>query len=147
MKTFVQREFSRFHERGWWKKLKDGQKHKLGYAPMASPYTFKKTQASKLGDAQGTPSSSSTIIRSPPLKLCFHHFTYYVLFLEHHVILLSIYFSWFACNVLCWILAILCGRETRSAFSLEYSYASLIFCWVFLAFVSLISSCALLICF
>ena len=46
--------------------------------PMASPYTFKKTQPSKRGDAQGIPSSSSTIIRSSPLKLCYYHFTYYV---------------------------------------------------------------------
>ena len=46
------------------KELKDGKKHKLGDAPMESPLNFKNHQASKLGDAQGIPSSSSTIIRS-----------------------------------------------------------------------------------
>ena len=88
--------------------------------PHAPSWIFKKTQASKLGDAQGIPSSSSTTIRSSPLKLCFYHFTYYVLFLERHFILLSVCFSLFAGHVFCWILAFLCGRETRSAFSLEY---------------------------
>ena len=102
----------------------------------AQVWTFNKTQASKLGDAQGIPSSSSTTSRSSPLKLCFYHFSYYVLFLEHHFIFLSVCVILFAGHVLCWILAILCGRETRSAFSLEYSCASLIFCWVFLALFS-----------
>ena len=108
------------------KEVKDG--HKLRDSPMASPGTFKKTQASKLGDAQGIPPSSSTTIRSSPLKPSFYHFTYYVLFLERHFILLLVCFSLFAGHELCWILAILCGRETRSAFSLEYSCDSLIFC-------------------
>ena len=116
--------------------MEDGQKRKLGDAPMVSPWTFKKTQASKLGDDQGIPSSSSTIIRSSPLKLCFYHFTYYVLFLERHVILLSVCFSLFAGLVLCWILAILCGRDTRSAFSirilLRFAYILLgILCFCF----------------
>ena len=120
MEKFCAKGVFRFHERGWWNKFMDGQKHKLGDAPMASPWTFKKTQASKLGDAQGIPSSSSTTIRSSTLRLCFYHFTYYVLFLEHHFILLSVCFSLFDSHVLCWILSILCVRETRSAFSLEY---------------------------
>ena len=79
-------EVLKFRERGWWKKLKDGQKHKIGDSPMASPWIFKKTQASKLGDAQGIPSSSSTTIKSSPLKLCFYHFTWYVLFLERQFV-------------------------------------------------------------
>ena len=76
----------KFQERVWWKKLKDGQNHNLGDSPMASHWTFKKTQASNLGDAQGIISSSSTTIKSSPLKLCFYHCTYYVLFLEHEFV-------------------------------------------------------------
>ena len=76
----------KFHERGSYKKMKNGQNNKLGDAPMESPWIFKKTQASKLGDAQGIPSSSSTTIRLSPLKLRFYHFTYYVLFLEHQFV-------------------------------------------------------------
>ena len=147
MKSFVWSKVFRFHEGRWWKKLKDGQKHKLRDAPMASPWTFKKTQASKLGDAQGIPSSLSTTIMSSPLILCFYDFTYYELFLERHFILLSVCFAFFAGHMQCWIISILFGRETRSAFSLEYSCASLVSCWVILAIVFLISSCASLISF
>ena len=50
------------------------------------PYIFKKTQASKLGDAQGIPSSSSTTIRSSPLELSFYQFAYYMLFLERQFV-------------------------------------------------------------
>ena len=70
--------------------IEDGSELKIGDSPMAYPLNVKNHQASKLGDAQGIPSSSSTTIRSSPLKLHFYHFTYYVIFLEHHFILLSV---------------------------------------------------------
>ena len=142
-KVFVRREFlgstREDDERNW----RMDKSTSLGMPPWHPPWTFKNTQASKLGDSQGIPSSSSATIRLSPLKLCFYHFTYYVLFLERHFILLSVCFGFFDGHML----AILCGRETRSAFSLEYSCASLIFCWVFLATVFLISSCASFISF
>ena len=102
------------------KKLKTDQSSSLGI-PHGIPLHFKNHQASKLGDAQGILSSSSTIIRLSPLKLRFYHFTYYVLLLEHYFILLSDCSGYFVSHILCWILAILCGRETCSDFLLEYS--------------------------
>src|SRR5664279_422388 len=87
----------------------------------------------KLGDSQGTPlkysrslkrlslgmpkasPSSSTIIRSFPLKLRFYYFTYYMQFLERIYVLLSVLFVYWSLQ--CWNLALLFGRETRSSFS------------------------------
>ena len=40
--------------------IKKSEKSKLGMLPWFIPAYFKKTQASKLGDAQGIPSSSTT---------------------------------------------------------------------------------------
>ena len=73
---------------------------RLGF-PHGTPWIFKKTQASKLGDAQGILSSSSTTIRSSPLKLYFYCFTYYVFFLDRHFIFtfsLFCFVCW-SCNV------------------------------------------------
>ena len=126
MRSFVQREFlgstREDDERNWriWTKAK------AWGCPHGTPWIIKKTQASKLGDSQGIPSSSSTTIR-------FYHFTYYVLFLERHFILLSVCFNLFAGHVLFWILAILCGRETRSAYIL-FSILSFCFCYQLLSF-------------
>ena len=62
--------------------IEDGSELKLGDAPMPPPLKIKNHQASKLGDAHGIPSSSSTIISSSSLNFIFYHFTYYVLCLE-----------------------------------------------------------------
>ena len=48
--------------------IKDGSELKLGDASMELPLNIKNHQASKLGDAQGIPSSSSTIMRSCSLN-------------------------------------------------------------------------------
>jgi hypothetical protein len=39
--------------------MNDGQKLKLGDAPVVTPRNIQEVQASKLGDAQGIPSSST----------------------------------------------------------------------------------------
>ena len=39
--------------------MKDGQKLKLGDAPVVTPRNIQEVQASKLGDAQGIPTSST----------------------------------------------------------------------------------------
>ena len=61
--------------------IKESEKSKLGDAPWFIPAYFKKTQASKLGDAQGIPSSSTTY-QVPLVKLYFYSVTSYVLYLE-----------------------------------------------------------------
>ena len=97
----------------------------LGRLPWISPAYFKKTQTSKLGDAQGIPFFIVKIIRSSLVKLYFNSFTSYVLFLERlcaFIFSIALLFS----IKLDWTLAFLIGRETRSAFSYEYSYSSLI---------------------
>ena len=96
----------------------------LGRLPWISPAYFKKTQASKLGDAQGIPFFIGKIIRSSLVKLYFNSFTSYVLYLERLcAFIFSILFSY--CQ-LDWTPAFLIGRETHSDFSYEYSYSSLI---------------------
>ena len=98
----------------------------LGRLPWISPAYFKKTQASKLGDAHCIPFFIVKIIRSSLVKLYFNSFTSYVLFLERlcaFIFSIALLFS----IKLDWTLAFLIGRETRSAFSWEYSYSSLIF--------------------
>ena len=82
----------------------------LSLGRLTSPAYFKKTQASNLGDAQGIP---------------FFIYNYQVLSNDTIFLLLhaSIFFlgAWvcfvlfsFVCCYTCWILAFLCGRETRS---------------------------------
>jgi len=62
--------------------MKDGQKLKLGDAPVVTPRNIQEVQASKLGDAQGIPSSSAKSTRSFFNALYFYCFMQYVLFLE-----------------------------------------------------------------
>ena len=98
----------------------------LGRLPWISPAYFKKTQASKLGDAQGISFFIVKIIRLSLVKLYFNSFTSYVLFLERLCAFIFSMLFLFSYQ-LDWILAFLIGRETHSAFSLEYYCASLIF--------------------
>ena len=72
------------------KKIEDGSKIKLGHAPMAPPPNIKNHQASKLGDAQGIPSSSSTIMRSSSLNYVF--ITLHIMCYAWSVFLLSVLF-------------------------------------------------------
>ena len=76
--------------------IEDGSELKLGDAPMESPLNIKNHQASNLGDAQGTPSPSSTI-KVGFFELSFYHFTYYVLCLER--LLLSLLFGFLAGHI------------------------------------------------
>src|SRR3954452_9549062 len=62
--------------------MKNGQKLKLGYVPGTPPRNIQEVQASKLGDAQGIPSSSIKSTRSFFNAVYFYCFMHYVLFLE-----------------------------------------------------------------
>jgi hypothetical protein len=66
--------------------MKNGQKLKLGDAHV-SPRNIQEVQASKLGDARGT-SSSSAKIMSPFKTLYFYCFMHYAFFLERQLFLL-----------------------------------------------------------
>src|SRR3954454_350332 len=63
--------------------MKNGQKLKLGDVPLDTPRNIQEFQASKLGDARGTPSSSIKSTRSFFSVLYFYCFMHYVLLLEH----------------------------------------------------------------
>jgi hypothetical protein len=80
----------------------------LSLGRLTSPAYFKKTQASKLGDAQGIPSASTNhqVLSNDAIFLLLHTS---IFFLGASVCLFS-----FVCCYTCWILAFLCGRETRS---------------------------------
>ena len=94
----------------------------LGMSPWYIPEYLKKTQASKLGYAQGIPFFIS--------NLSGHFWWNYIFIQSHHMhftlIVCLFLFSFVFCNNLSRILTFLCGRETRSAFSCEYSYSSFI---------------------
>ena len=61
------------------------------------------------------------------MKLYFYSVTSYVFYLARILFLFSVCFFFFSARKLGWTPAFFYGRETRSAFSLEYSCASLIF--------------------
>src|SRR4051794_39272662 len=63
--------------------MKNRQNLKLGDVPLDTPRNIQEVQASKLGDARGTPSSSIKSTRSFFSALYFYCFMHYVLFLEH----------------------------------------------------------------
>ena len=56
--SFVWREFSSVGREEWCNKMKNGQKLKLGDAHV-TPRNIQEVQASKLGDARASPSSST----------------------------------------------------------------------------------------
>src|SRR4051812_13018290 len=74
------------------------------------PNNIREAQASKLGDAQGTPSSSIKSTRSFFNTLYFYCFMQYVLFLEHLYFLLCVY-----CFEYSWTSSCLLWSETRPA--------------------------------
>jgi hypothetical protein len=94
--------------------MKNGQKLKLGDAHV-TPTNIQEVQASKLGDAQGTPFFINKNIRSSFKTLYFYCFICYVLFLEHLYFCFQFYFVLFAV-INGWITAYLFWRETRSVF-------------------------------
>ena len=104
----------------------------LGRLPWISPAYFKKTQASKLGDALGIPFFIVKIIRSSLVKLYFNSFTSYVLFLER---LCAFYFqyctfifnkAWLDPSILDW------ERDTLRFFMRILLFFTYI-CWVFIS--------------
>ena len=109
--------------------------------PMSPPRNIQELQASKLRDAQCIPFFINKIIRSSLKTLYFYCFTYYVLFLEHHFILLSVLFCLLAGNK--WLdPSILVWRETHSILlfrTLQFSLLLLCECLVFAT--AIFSSC------
>ena len=94
--------------------------------PWFIPANFKKTQASKLGMPKASPSSSTIYqVTSSETIFLFGHILY--ILLGASCIFIFSLFAFLFCNKLGWTPAFFYGRETRSAFSLEYSCASLIF--------------------
>ena len=104
----------------------------LGMLPWITPAYFKKTQTSKLGDAQGHPLLHQQLIRSSLVKLYFNSFTSYVLFLER---LCAFYFqycififnkAWLDPSILDW------ERDTLRFFMRILLFFTYI-CWVFIS--------------
>src|SRR3954468_1199545 len=92
--------------------MKYGQKIKIGDAHV-TPRNIQEVQASKLGDAQGTP-SSSTKYQVIFYLLYFYWFICYVLFLGRLRFLFSVFFCFVLFSVInACITSFLCGRETR----------------------------------
>ena len=89
--SFVWRKFSSVGREEWCNKMKNGQKLKLRDAHV-TPRNIQEVQASKLGDAQGIPSSSTKSTRSFFNALYFYCFMQYVLFLERLYFLLCVLF-------------------------------------------------------
>ena len=89
---------------------------------MSPPRNIKEVQASKLGDDQGIPFFINQNIRSFLNTIYFYCFIYYVLFLERLLFLFPVCLVFFAVINSC-ILEFLCGKETCSSFSCEYSYS------------------------
>ena len=124
MRSLVGNEFLSFKGEEY-EGIEDGSELKLGYSPMARPLNIKNYQESKLGDDQGIPSSSSTIIRSSSLNFIF-------ITLHNMCYAWSIFFtfSFFVCwSYLCWILAL---RDTLRFFI----WILLCFAYIFLSILS-----------
>ena len=105
---------------------------RLGRLPWISPAYFKKTQASKLGDAQGIPFFIVKIIRSSLVKLYFNYFTSYVLFLERlcaFIFCIALLFS----IKLDWTLAFLDWERDTLRFFMRILLFFTYICWVFIS--------------
>ena len=103
-----------------------------GRLPWIFPAYFKKTQASKLGDAQGIPSFIVKIIRSSLVKLYFYSFTSYVLFLKRlcafifSMLFLFLWSTWVDPSILDW------ERDMLRFFIRILLFFTYI-CWVFIS--------------
>ena len=85
-----------------YEEIEDVSELKLGDSPMAPPLKVKNHRESKLGDAQGIPSSSSTIIMSSLLNFVF--ITLHIMCYAWSIFLLSV--CLFAGHIFDWILAL-----------------------------------------
>jgi hypothetical protein len=79
--------------------MKDGQKLNIGDAHVTRR-NIQEVQASKLGDAQGTPFFIKKNIRSSFKTLYFYCFICYVLFLERQLFLFLVLFCFVCCSIL-----------------------------------------------
>ena len=123
--SFVWRKFSRIKREGWCDVIKKMKEPKLGDAPVGHPSIFQEDSSVKAWGCPRHPLLHQQLIRSSLVKLYFNSVTSYPLYLKRLFVFLFafvIFILWIK-----WILAFLCGRETRSAFSYEYSYSSHIF--------------------
>ena len=148
MRSFVWREFlsSKGEE---YEESEDGSELKLGDAPMAPPLNFNEPPSEKILGCPTHPLFFIDYHEVIFVELRFYHFTYYVLCLER-----LFAFSFFVSLLVIFMLdPRMLGASfffqfcfvsllvmTRSAFSFEYSFTSLISCWVFLATVCLLVS-------
>jgi hypothetical protein len=113
--------------------MKDGQKLKLGDAHV-TPRNIQEVQASKLGDAQGTPFFINKNTRSSFKTLYFNYFICYVLFLEHQLFLFLVFFCFVCCNKWLDHTIFVLERDTLHFHCLEHSSvhsycsASVLFC-------------------
>ena len=122
--SLVWRKFSRIKREGWYDVIKKMKEPKLGDAPVGHPSIFQEDSSVKAWGCPRHPLLHQQLIRLSLVKLYFNSATSYVLYLERLFVFIFafvIFVFWIK-----WILAFLCGRETRSAFSFEYSYSSLI---------------------
>jgi hypothetical protein len=112
--SFVWRKFSSVGKGEWCDEIKDGQKLIFGDAHI-TPRNMREVQASKLGDAQGTPSSSTKILGHlwrhcifiASYAMCYSWSVSYFCFQFYFVLFAVVY---------CWIPACLFWREIRSVF-------------------------------
>ena len=93
--------------------------------PMSPQEIFKGTSVKAWGCPKASPSSSTKyhVIFHCAILLLLHMLC---VILGASLFLFLVFFCFVCCNQLGWILAFLCGRETHSAFSCEYSQSSLI---------------------
>ena len=136
MRSFVWREFlsSKGEDN---EEIEDGSELKLGDSPMASLWISRTFKRQNLG----MPKTSPLLHRLSWGRLRWTKFlSLYILCAMFGAYFYFQFFCYFASHMLVGSLLYLCGRETRSTFSFEYSFASLISCWVFLATVCLLVS-------
>jgi hypothetical protein len=129
--SFVWRKFSSAGKGEWWDEMKNGQKLKLGDSHVTL-INIQEVQASKLGDAQGTPFFINKNIRLPFKTLYFYCFICYVLFLERLYFCFHFYFV--CCNKWLDHIMFVLEKDTLRFHCLEhssfYSYrsTSVLFC-------------------
>jgi hypothetical protein len=130
--SFVWRKFSSVGKGEWCDKMKDGQKLKLGDAHVTLR-NIQEVQASKFGDAQGTPFFINKNIRSSFKTLYFYCFICYCYSWSVSHFCFQFYFVLFVV-LYCWIPACLFWRDTLRFYCLEHSSfhsycsASVLFC-------------------
>ena len=127
MRSFVWREFLSFERHG---DVRMEKSSSLGMPPWNPPGIFKKIQASKLGDAQGIP----TLHQQPSGR--FVETTFLSLYILCAMFGASFCFQF--CFVYLLVIYLLvpcfiCVGERHAPFSFEYSFASFISFWLFLA--------------